>query len=210
MLIMAFAFTVLTFLSANFSYPTFASALILMGVGNGLFLSPNTTSIMNSVPPAHRGAASGMRQTLQNTGLTIGQALFFAIVISSLNTGLPTALSSAVTALGAPAQLGHALATTPASSAIFAAFLGYNPMQAILHALPTVLVSAIPKSTLAYLTGSVFLPTAFSSPFMAALKEAFCIGAILCFIAAFCSALRGKKPKTQKINRTKADEENVT
>jgi hypothetical protein len=134
-----------------------------------------------------------MRQTLQNSGLTIGQGLFFAIVISSLNTSLPTALTSAVIALGAPAQLGHALAATPASSAIFAAFLGYNPMQAVLHALPTTLISAMPKAIVTYLTGSAFFPTAFSSPFMTALRETFYIGAILCFIAAFCSALRGGK-----------------
>jgi MFS family permease len=191
MLITGAAFIAFTFLPADFSYTQFAMVLVLMGIGNGLFLSPNTASIMNSVPSAYRGAASGMRATLQNCGLTVGQAIFFAIIILSLNVSLPAALSSAVTDAGAPAQIGEALARTPASSAIFSAFLGYNPMQAILHALPSTLLASTPSSTIDYLTGSSFFPTAFSSPFMVALREVFYLGALLCFAAAVCSALRG-------------------
>jgi hypothetical protein len=44
-----------------------------------------------------------------------------------------------------------------------------------------------------YLTGSTFFPNAISSPFMTALREAFIIGAVMCVIAAVCSALRGRK-----------------
>ena len=54
------------------------------------------------------------------------------------------------------------------------------------------MLASIPASTYTYITGTVFFPTAISSPFMVALREAFYIGAIMCFIAAVCSALRGK------------------
>ena len=50
-----------------------------MGIGGGMFAAPNTASIMNSVPPEHRGAASGMRATLQNTGQTVSLAVFFTV-----------------------------------------------------------------------------------------------------------------------------------
>ena len=203
MFITGVAFIALTFLSASFSYSIFAAELVLMGIGMGLFLSPNTASIMNSVPRAHRGAASGMRQTLQNSAMTIGQALFFAIMILSLNVSLPSALSSSITRVGAPAQLGHALASTPASSAIFSAFLGYNPMQAVLHLLPSSVAAAIPQPTFAYLTGPVFFPTAFSSPFMNALRDIFYLGAALCFIAATCSLLRGAKTESSNDKKEK-------
>ena len=50
----------------------------------GMFMSPNTASIMNSVPPEHRGVASGMRSTLQNVGQLVSLVLFFGIVITAL------------------------------------------------------------------------------------------------------------------------------
>jgi EmrB/QacA subfamily drug resistance transporter len=193
MVISGISFLAFAFLPVNFDYLPFASVLFLMGVGSGIFFSPNMASIMNSVPPEHRGAASGMRATLQNCGQTISQGVFFAIIIISLSVTLPGALSSAVTNAGAPAQVGQAFALTPASGALFGAFLGYNPIGTILLNLPHTIVASIPANTYTYITGTVFFPNAISSPFMVALREAFYLGAIMCFIAAACSALRGKK-----------------
>jgi EmrB/QacA subfamily drug resistance transporter len=193
MIVSGIAFLAFALLPANFDYLPFAIVLFVMGVGNGIFFSPNMASIMNSVPPEHRGAASGMRATLQNCGQTISQGIFFAIIIISLSVSLPGALSSAVTGAGAPIQVSQVFASTPASGALFGAFLGYNPVGTILLSLPHGLVASIPASTYTYITGTIFFPTAISSPFMIALREAFYMGAIMCFIAAICSALRGKK-----------------
>ena len=44
-------FVGLLLLPANFDYVPFAILLFLLGVGSGLFAAPNTTAIMNSVPP---------------------------------------------------------------------------------------------------------------------------------------------------------------
>jgi hypothetical protein len=125
--------------------------------------------------------------------MTISQAIFFTIIIVSLSGSLPAALSAAVTTAGAPAQLAQIFSATPASGALFGAFLGYNPVATILHTLPASLVSSIPTATINYLTGSTFFPNAISAPFMTALREAFIIGAIMCVVAAVCSALRGGK-----------------
>jgi MFS family permease len=192
MVISAASFVGFVLLPVSFSYLAFATVLFIMGIGGGIFASPNMASIMNSVPAECRGAASGMRATIQNSSMTISQAVFFTIIIVSLSATLPGALSAAVTTAGAP-QLASALSATPASAALFASFLGYNPVATILQNLPASIVNAIPKATMNYLTGSTFFPNAISTPFMTALREAFIIGAIMCVIAAFCSALRGGK-----------------
>ena len=193
MVISAASFLGFILLPANFLYLSFAVVLFIMGLGGGVFASPNMAAIMNSVPAEHRGAASGMRATLQNSATTISQAIFFTIIIVSLTASLPGALSGAVTSAGAPAALAKTLSATPASAALFASFLGYNPVATILQGLPASLLNAMPKATIDFLTGSSFFPNAISSPFMAALREAFIIGAAMCVTAAVCSALRGKR-----------------
>jgi MFS family permease len=202
MLISAVAFAGFALLPANFDYLSFAAILFLMGIGGGIFASPNMASIMNSVPAEHRGAASGMRATIQNSAMTISMAVFFTIIIVSLSGSLPAALSAAVTSAGAPVQLAQIFSATPATGALFASFLGYNPVATMLQTLPQSLVSSIPKATLDFLTGSTFFPNAISSPFMIALREAFIIGAIMCVLAAVCSALRGGKYVYEEQKRT--------
>jgi EmrB/QacA subfamily drug resistance transporter len=193
MIIIGITFIAFTFLPSNFDYLPFAAILFLMGIGNGVFFSPNTASIMNSVPPEHRGAASGMRATLQNCGQTISLAVFFTIIIVVLSGSLPAALSSAVTNAGAP-QLAQYFTSTPASGALFAAFLGYNPIGTVLGTLSKSGVSiSLSNATVGNLEGNTFFPNAISSPFMTALRVAFYVGAIMCFVAAVCSALRGRK-----------------
>jgi len=61
-------------------------------------------SIMNSIPADCRGAAAGMRATLQNLAQTISYRIFFAVLIISLNATFPEALSSAFTNAGASVQ----------------------------------------------------------------------------------------------------------
>jgi len=193
MIITAIAFLAFTLLPANFGYLPFAIILLVMGIGNGIFMSPNMASVMNSCPAEHRGAASGMRSTLQNCGQTISQAIFFSIIIISLNATLPTALSTAVASTGASSQVAVAFSQTPAAGALFAAFLGYNPIGTLLQTMNPTLVAALPQHTLTLLEGQTFFPNAIASPFMNALIIAFIIAAILCLMAAVFSALRGGK-----------------
>src|SRR5256885_1915257 len=68
MLITAVGFLLLTFLPGDFNQWIFFALLAFMGIGMGFFAAPNTTSIMNAVPPETRGVASGMRGTFQNAG----------------------------------------------------------------------------------------------------------------------------------------------
>ena len=123
----------------------------------------------------------------------ISQAIFFTIIIVSLNATLPRALSSAVLNTGASTQIANTFRNIPATTAVFAALLGYNPVATILHSIGSTVTSALSPHTLGTLTSPTFFANTIANPFMSALREAFVIGAILCFVAAICSALRGKK-----------------
>ncbi|HML02070.1 MAG TPA: MFS transporter [Candidatus Bathyarchaeia archaeon] len=192
MIIIGTTLIALTFLPSDFDYLPFAAILFIMGIGNGVFFSPNTASIMNSVPPEHRGAASGMRATLQNCGQTISLAIFFTIIIVALSGSLPVALSSAALSAGASTSFATILRSTPATGALFAAFLGYNPIKTIISSLPSnIPLPSIQTSSI--LESNTFFPNAISSPFMTALRAALYVGAIMCFVGAGFSALRGQK-----------------
>lgn len=192
MMIVVGSLLALSTLPYNFNYVEFAVILFVMGLGNGLFASPNTASIMNAVPREHRGAASGMRATLQNAGQTASLAIFFTIIITSLAGSLPTALAKAVSSYNVP-QLTYAMQHLTPTGALFAAFLGYNPVGSILQSLPTSVTSTLSSSTIAYLTGNTFFPTAIAPSFMSALNLSLEIGAALAFVAAVASLLRGKR-----------------
>jgi EmrB/QacA subfamily drug resistance transporter len=58
--------------------------MLLVGVGSGLFLTPNTTTIMTGVPQNRRGIANGVRSMLNNMGQVLSTALVLMIVTASL------------------------------------------------------------------------------------------------------------------------------
>ena len=66
-------------------YGVLLTYLVLGGAGMGLFVSPNMSSVMGSVPSQRRGVASGLRSTFFN----IGFVLSFNLVILVLTFYLP-------------------------------------------------------------------------------------------------------------------------
>lgn len=187
----ASSFLGLSILSYNFQFPVFAGLIFLMGIGGGMFGAPNTASLMNSVPQEHRGAASGMNATLQNTGQTVSIGLFFAIIIVALAHSLPSALGGVMTQAGV-SQLAPYFSGIPPTVALFAAFLGYNPVSTILASLPGAVTSSIPTAVMTYLTGTSFFPHAIAPSFMSALDDSFYIGAAISVVGAVISGLRGR------------------
>jgi MFS family permease len=192
MVLMTVAFLGIAALPVDFDYLQFAIALFVMGVGNGMFAAPNTASIMNSVPPEERGVASGMRSTLQNTAQTASMGLFFTIVIVSLTSKFPAALATSLSSIGASSLL-QAFSAIPPTGALFAAFLGYNPVTSILGSMPSAIVASIPQGTIDVLTGSTWFPSTLAQSLMASLRLSFLIGAALCAVAAVLSAMRGER-----------------
>jgi EmrB/QacA subfamily drug resistance transporter len=192
MLMVAAAFILLSLLPANFIYWQFAMAIFVLGIGMGMFGSPNSSSVMSSVPAEERGVASGMLSTMFNTAVTGSMAIFFSIVIVGLTNSFPGAMASSLASIGA-GSLAPILSSIPPTSALFAAFLGYNPVTAILGGMPTAVVHAIPATTIAALTSSTWFPNMLSAAFMPSLRLSFYFGAILCVFAAILSAMRGQR-----------------
>jgi len=192
MLITAGTFLGLATLPYNFSYFEFAVLIYVQGFGMGMFASPNTASIMNSVPPENRGAASGMRTTLQNTGMVTSIAAFFAVVVFSLSHSLPSAFASSLTSAGAP-QLIHYFTSLSPTESLFSAFLGYNPVASIIAQLPNSVAASLSNQVVSTLTGLHWFPTAIANSFMSSLHIAFYVSAGLAVVAAIASLLRGKR-----------------
>jgi MFS family permease len=185
-------FLSLSTLPYNFAYPTLAGALYVMGIAFGMFASPNTSSIMGTVPPERRSSAAGMLFTLQNTGGTVGLTVLFTEVVAALSTSLPSAMSAAVTSAGAP-QLASYLSAIPPTIALFAAFLGYNPMQTVISRLPAGGAAHLSPQAISTVTSATWFPNAIAPSFMGALHEAFYLNAGLAIVAALASLMRGKK-----------------
>ncbi len=185
----ALSFYLLTRIPIDFSYPVFATILFLTGVGMGMFASPNRAGVMNSLPPQDRGAGGGMNQTFQNSAQVLSIGVFFTLMILGLASTLPHAMSSGLEAHGVPPAAAIHAGGLPPVSILFAAFLGYNPIQ---HLLGSHVLSALPLSSQSVLTGRSFFPHLISAPFRTGLHEAFAFAIVACLIAAAASFSRGR------------------
>jgi MFS family permease len=183
----AATFALLAVLPADFAYPPFAALLLANGVAMGMFTSPNTAAIMNAVPPHHRGAASGMRATFQNSGMTLSIGLFFSLMIAGLSATLPRTMLEGLRAHGVPAAAAQHVANLPPVGSLFAAFLGYNPMATLLGPV----LSQVPPQQARYLTGTTFFPQLVSGPFTGGMRLAFLFSAAMMLVAAAASWMRG-------------------
>jgi MFS family permease len=173
----------------NFSYVSFMLILVLMGLGMGMFVSPNMAAIMNSVPAKDRGVASGMRATIQNSGMVLSMSLFFSIVIIGLASKLPPVLYTGLVAQGIPTSVASQTASLPPTGALFAAFLGYNPMQQLL---PPAVLANLPAATRNLILGKEFFPSLMAPAFMAALRITFYGAAAMSLVSAIASMMRGE------------------
>ena len=104
MVVAALSFVWLLLLPVNFQFWNFAMALLVNGVGMGLFAAPNRAGIMNALPPNRRGVGAGMSTAFQNSAMVLSIGIFFSLMINGL----------------------------PPVSVLFASLLGYNPVQTLL------------------------------------------------------------------------------
>ena len=191
LLLAACCFTGLMLLPVDFSFWVFALLIFGNGIGSGLFASPNTSAIMSAVPARHRGSASGMRSTFQNSGMSLSIGIFFSLMIAGLASTLPRTLSSGLTAQGVPLSVATQVSHLPPVSTLFAALLGYNPVQNLLA--PSGVLAHLPAHNVAVLTGKEFFPNLISAPFHHGLVIVFTAAAIMSVTGAVVSLLRGKQ-----------------
>ncbi|HEY0936434.1 MAG TPA: MFS transporter, partial [Trebonia sp.] len=167
------------------------SPLVLSLIGGGLVVLAAFCFIETRVaePANRRGVGAGMSATFQNSAMVLSIGIFFTLIILGLSASLPAQLMTGLTAQGVPASAAHQLASLPPTAVMFAALLGYNPIQMLLGSALT----KLPAGHAAYLTGHSFFPSLISGPFHSGLEIAFDFAIAACLIAAVASLLRGRK-----------------
>ncbi|HEY1445025.1 MAG TPA: MFS transporter [Acidimicrobiales bacterium] len=190
LVLVAFTFIALTMLPVNFSYGWFAALIFLNSIGMGMFIAPNQTGIMNSLPASQRGAGAGMAGTFNSSAQVLSIGIFFSLMILGLAATLPASLYHGLTAQGVSPAVATKVSHLPPVGSLFAAFLGYNPMQVLLgHAE----LAHLPHAASAYLTSRQFFPHLIASAFSRGLTAAFAFAAAVCLLGAVASMLRGGK-----------------
>ncbi|MDP9116112.1 MAG: MFS transporter [Actinomycetota bacterium] len=212
LLITAATFVGLILLPADFNYSLFAALLALNGIGSGLVAAPNSAAIMNAVPAAQRGAASGIRATGMNAGMVLSLGGFFTLMAIGLASRLPASLYHGLTAAGVSPGAAHTIAHTPPVGTLFAAFLGDNPIRQLMQQVDPAQLRPGSGVDLTTLTGQSFFPHLISSPFMHGLLIAFGASVVMLLIAAGASLMRGDRyvhvdaPEQDSIGTTLARE----
>jgi EmrB/QacA subfamily drug resistance transporter len=105
MLVTAAGLALMTTLGADSPYWQGGLWLLLVGIGSGMFNSPNTAAMMGVVPPHRRGIASGTRMVLQNTGAVLSIAFVMAVITAAVPQSVLLAIFSGLASGLGSAQL---------------------------------------------------------------------------------------------------------
>jgi MFS family permease len=169
----AICFILLEQMPVNFSYPL--------------------SAVMSSLPPEHRGVGSGMQTTFQNSAQVLSIGIFFTLLVVGLSASLSESLYHGLVAHGVSTEAAGQASNLSPVSTLFAALLGYNPVQHLvgLHAL-----SQLPHSQQMALTGRSFFPSLIAEPFQSGLHAAFDFAIVASLLAAAASWTRGPEVST--------------
>jgi MFS family permease len=179
----AATFAGLIALPADFNYVLFAGLLALNGIGMGLMAAPNSAAIMNAVPAAQRGAASGIRATGMNAGMVLSMGAFFTLMAVGLASRLPQAMAHGLTSAGVAPASAHAASQASPVGLLFAAFLGDNPIRELVPNAHAHVASTIYSGD--------FFPHLIADPFRHGLLIAFSASIVMLLLAAGASLMRG-------------------
>jgi EmrB/QacA subfamily drug resistance transporter len=105
MVVSALGLALMTTLEPSSPYWQSSAWLALVGIGSGMFNSPNTAAMMGTVPANRRGIAAGARTMLQNTGAVLSIAFVLAIVTAAVPKHVLFKIFSGLASGLTPAQL---------------------------------------------------------------------------------------------------------
>ena len=105
MVVSAIGLALMTTMQADSPYWQPGLWMTIVGVGSGMFNSPNTAAMMGTVPPSRRGIAAGARMMLQNTGAVISIAFVLAVVTAAVPKDVLLKIFSGITSGLDPAAL---------------------------------------------------------------------------------------------------------
>jgi MFS family permease len=193
----AVCFVLMETLPVNFSYWVFGVLLFFTGLSMATFGSPNRAGVMNSLPPEHRGAGSGMYTTFQNSAQVFSIGLFFTLLIAGLSTTLSTSLYQGLIAHGVPTSVAAHASHLPPIATLFAAFLGVNPVQHLLGPAGLAQLTTAQQTTL---LGRSFFPGLIGSSFRSGLHAALDFAIVASLLAAAASWVRGPRAPEEEMS----------
>ncbi|MGO8904863.1 MAG: MFS transporter [Solirubrobacteraceae bacterium] len=121
MLVTATGLAAMTTLGVHTPYWQSGLCLMIVGVGSGMFNSPNTAAMMGAVPAYRRGVAAGARTLVQNTGAVLSIAFVMAIVTSAVPKATLFAVFSGLAKGLSPQKLAPFIANMHAALWVLAA-----------------------------------------------------------------------------------------
>jgi hypothetical protein len=133
-----------------------------------------------------------MRGTVFNAGSSLSIGIFFSLMIAGLAASLPRTMFDGLTGHGVPADVAHDVANLPPVGSLFAAFLGYNPMQTLLG--PSGALDRLSPHDHAVLTGHQFFPQLMSGPFHHGLVVVFTAATAMTLVGAAASLFSSARP----------------
>jgi hypothetical protein len=129
-----------------------------------------------------------MNTTFQNSAQVLSIGIFFSLIIAGLSASLPQSLYHGLVAHGVPSAAARQASQLPPVSTLFAALLGYNPIQ---HLVGPHLLAHLPPAQQATLTGRSFFPSLIAGPFKSGLHAAFDFAIVASLLGAAASWTRG-------------------
>ncbi len=190
MIVNAVCFLAMLTFPVSFALWPFVIVTLLLGIGQGMFVSPNTAAIMNSVPPEHRGVAAGMRAALQNISYMFSIIIFFSLLIVGLGTTLHSSMYSGLIKLGVSNSTAASASSISPTGALFAAFLGYNPLKTMIP--PRIFYNLTAEQQNAIASTS-FFPQLIAPAFKNGIAIVLYLAIGMSLVAAVASSLRGKR-----------------
>ena len=120
--IAAVALVILTFLTGSTPIYIVVIAMVLQGIGMGLFSSPNMNAIMSSVPPKDAPTASASQATMRTIGQTMSLGLL-TLVFAWIMGNLPLSTEYASLIVNA-SQIICAICAVACLLSVFASLIG--------------------------------------------------------------------------------------
>jgi hypothetical protein len=124
-----------------------------------------------------------------NSAQVLSIGIFFTLMIIGLSAALPTSLYHGLVQQGVSPQVASGVSHLPPVATLFAAFLGYNPVQ---HLLGPQALAHLPAGRATLLEGRSFFPHLITTPFTHGLHTAFDFAIGACLVAAAASWSRGR------------------
>jgi hypothetical protein len=131
-----------------------------------------------------------VRATFFNAGSSLSIGVFFSLMVVGLANTLPSALSSGLQAQGVSASVANDVANLPPVGSLFAAFLGYNPIEELLASSGALHAPGVNADVL---TGKTFFPQLITEPFHSGLTVVFVAAAVMMLIGAVASLFNAGK-----------------